>query len=329
MKKIYTLAAAVCVAIAANAQRPSQAGPMLQPVVTNQSSQQTLMMPPTDTLAADADWSQQPTLYSSSNGGYVAGVNGYGDLQKAQIFRPGSTCVVFGAIYWFGAKSVGANGNVAMRVYNLNGTGTSSSSTTDPCPGTTMVSDNVAIGNIDTSFSLAAAYIHTFSTAPTCGGDFAVGFSVAGCGAGDTIGCVTTADPNSNTEDSWEEWSDNTWHTMLEPNNWGLNIAYAIFPIVEMNTGVNETPFVNGVKLGVVGNPVADNAVINYSIANGAEKVTINIVDAQGRIISTETINNVAAGSYTYNFEASNLPAGTYFVQLAADNSRLATRFVK
>jgi FlgD Ig-like domain len=329
MKKIYTIAAVLAVAVAANAQRASVVSPVvLQPVNLNTPAQQTLMMPPTDTLVADAAFTA-PVLYNSSNGGYVVGVNGYGDLQKAQIFRPGAGAVVYGAIYWFGAKSVGANGNVAMRVYQLDGTGTSTASNADICPNSTYVSDNVALANVDTSLDFANAYVHTFSTAPYCAGDFAVGFSVAGCGAGDSIGCVSTTDPDSNTEDCWEEWSDNTWHTMLEPNNWGLNIALYIFPIVELNTGVNETPFVNGVKLGVSGNPFTTNTVVNYSLQNSASKVTITIVDAQGRVVSTETTNNVAAGAYNFNFDGANLANGTYFVQIAADNARLATRIVK
>ena len=329
MKKIYTLAAALVLVVAANAQRASVAGPVLAPVQSSSNNVTTQMMPVTDTLAPDADWTQQPTLYSSTGGGFVVGVNGYGDLQKVQIFRPGVPVTVYGAIYWFGAKQVGANGNVAMRVYSINGTGTSSSGSSTPCPNTALVSDNVAIANVDTSLSLANAYVHTFSSTQYCAGDFAVGFSVAGCGAGDTIGLVSTQDPNSNTEDSWEQWSDNSWHTMLEPNNWGLNIAFAIFPLVEI-TGIEEMPYVNGLKIGMNGpNPTADNTVIAYQLQKNVSNMTITVLDAQGRVVSSETSNNIAAGQYNFNFNGANLAAGTYYVQFSADNARLACKVVK
>lgn len=321
MKKIYTIITLLTVALAVNAQRASIAGAPLQPLQNNNAMSVQIV---TDTLVADADWTQPPTLYSASGGGFVVGNNGYGDLQKVQIFRPGQPCVVEGAIYWFGAKQVGANGNVVMRVYNLDGSGTSTLGPTT-CPGSFSVSDNVSIANCDT----AAMYVHTFSTPQFVAGDFGVGFSLANLGAGDTIGLVSTEDPNSNTEDSWEEWSDNTWHTMLEPNNWNLNIALAIFPLVDMTVGV-ATPYINGVKMGFAGaNPTADNTVLSYGLTKNAASVVISIVDAQGRIISTEKVGSKVAGDYTFAINSANFAAGTYYVQLQADNSRLAVKMVK
>jgi hypothetical protein len=216
-----------------------------------------------------------------------------------------------------------------MRIYQLNGTGTSTSSNADPCPNTPYISDNVAIGNVDTSLSLGSAYIHTYSAPTFCAGDFGVGCLLP-TGAGDTIGLVSTTDPNSNTEDSWEQWSDNTWHTFLEPNNWELNIALAIFPIVELNTNVNETPAINGVKLGFNGgNPFTENTQLTYTMANDAQNVVITIVDVKGQIVKTENLNNQAAGTYTYDINGADLAAGTYFLQFQADNARLAVKLVK
>jgi hypothetical protein len=328
MKKIYSLVAVLAIGVAANAQRPSYVSTVANPI-TNINTSTVLAVAPTDTLAPDADWSQQPSLYGSQGGGYVCGTNGYGDVQKVQIFRPGSPVVVYGAIYWFGAKNVGANSNMAMRIYQLNGTGTSTASNADPCPNTPYISDNVAIGSVDTSLSLGSAYIHTYSAPTFCAGDFGVGCLLP-TGAGDTIGLVSTTDPNSNTEDSWEQWSDNSWHTFLEPNNWGLNIALAIFPIVELNTGVNETPAINGVKLGFNGaNPFTENTQLTYTMANDAQNVVITVVDVKGQIVKTENLNNQAAGTYTYDINGADLASGTYFVQFQADNARLAVKMVK
>jgi hypothetical protein len=318
MKKIYTISAALVLAFAANAQRAVGTATPMQPIPHSSVSVQS--MPVTDTLAPDADWTQQPTLYSSSGGGFVVGNNSYGDLQKTQIYRPGVPVTVIGAIYWFGAKQVGGNGNVAMRIYHLDGNnGTSTAGTGQVCPNTTYVSDNVAIGNVDTSLSLASAYVHTYSAPQFCAGDFAVGFFLGGLTAGDTIGLVSTADPNANTEDSWEEWSDNSWHTMLEPNNWGLNIALAIFPMVDASSGIDQAGFINDIKVGLAGpNPTMDNTAIAYELRNNVSNVTITVLDAQGRVVSTESNDNVAAGRHTFDFNGSSLAAGTYYVQFNA-----------
>jgi hypothetical protein len=331
MKKFYTLAVFCAVAVAANAQRVAVAGPLLDPAFTPSTTVQSVA--PTDTITGPADWTQAATLYNSQNGGYVCGVNGYADLQKAQIYSPSfysvNEMIVFGAMYWFGGKTVGANGNVAMRVYNLDGTGVSTLGNV-ACPGTATVSDNVAIGSVDTSLSLANCYIHTFSAPQFMQTDFAVGFSVAGCGAGDTIGLVTTTDGNSGGfEGSWEEWSDNTWHSFLEPNNWGLDLEMAIFPIVEMGTGMGESSL-NGISVGFTGgNAFTTSTTLNYTLADASEKVTIRIVDAQGRLISEEVRNGQAAGAYTYAIDGTNLAAGVYYVQIQTNGTGVAVPMVK
>jgi len=170
-----------------------------------------------------------------------------------------------------------------------------------------------------------------FPTAVYTTQDFAVGFDMTNVNSADTVGFVSSTDLDGQGLDmSWEKWSDGTWHSFLEPGNWQLDIDLAIFPLVEMNTGVNETPFIGGVKLGFAGpNPTTENTVLTYGLQNNAKNVTIRIVDAQGRVVETQSLDNQAAGNYTYNVNSSSFAAGTYFVQLQADNSRIAVKMVK
>jgi hypothetical protein len=72
MKKIYTIITLLTVALAVNAQRASIAGPPLQPIHNNNSMSVQIV---TDTLLADADWTQQPIVYGASGGGFVVGNN--------------------------------------------------------------------------------------------------------------------------------------------------------------------------------------------------------------------------------------------------------------
>jgi len=351
MKKIYSIVALLAVAFTANAQRQAVTGRSMNPVSASNSSFSVQMSGPTDTITAGLDWTNtaNPTMYTvaAPYGGFLVGTNGYLDRQKVQVYDPGTPVTVYGAIYWFGSKTVTtANSIVKMRVYHIDGMGVSTTSATTttadtPCPNTTYVSDNVPLANVDTSLSLSGAYIHTFSAAQFCAGQFGVGFDVTGVqyANGDTLGLVSSTagevSPNINSDYNWEQWDpNNDWHSIAsawtDANQQPLLIELAIFPIVEMNTGVNETPFVNGVKLGFAGpNPTSDNTVVKYDLAKDANNVTLTILDAQGKVVSRETRKNQAAGAYTYDVNGLNLAAGTYFVQLQADNSRLAVKMVK
>jgi hypothetical protein len=345
MKKVYTLIPVLALSLAVNAQR--QVGPSraMAPVSTTENRSAT----PTDTITSGMDWNNAtPQLFGvtvADGGGYIVGTNGYGDKQKAQVYDPGTPVVVTGAIYWFGAKHNTTNPTVKMRVYAMDGLAlstTSTSATADtPAPGTPRVSDNVPLGNVDTSLTLTNAYIHNFSAPQFCAGWFAVGFDVSGVSmaAGDTLGLVTSDDgefsPTATADYNFEQWSDNRWFSLALA--WGdqqtatpFLVDFAIFPIVEMNTGVNETPFVNGVSLGFNGaNPFTDNTTLTYTLQNSAKNVTITIVDAAGKTVSSESVNNRPAGSYNFEVDGTNMPAGVYFVQLNADGRHLATKIVK
>lgn len=351
MKKIYSIVALLAITFAANAQRQSAVSAHPMPAQTSVISAPHVLSA-TDTISSGFDWSTaNPTMYTVGlpQGGFLVGSNGYLDHQKVQVYDPGQGVIVYGAIYWFGAKTVTtANSTVAMRVYHIDGLGnsTTSSSTSamdTPCPNTTYVSDAVPLGNVDTSLSLANAYVHTFSTPQWCAGAFGVGFDVTNVNVagGDTIGLVSSTDGeydmNATGDYNWEQWdpaSASSWHSIAaswtNASSQPLMIDLAIFPIVEMNTGINETPFVNGVKLGFAGpNPVTDNTVITYGLQNNVNNVTITIVDVQGKTVKTESLGNHAAGSYSYNLDASGFATGTYFVQLSAGNSHLAVKMVK
>jgi hypothetical protein len=336
MKKIYSIVALVAIAFAANAQR--QAVPSSQTLIGHNNSSRTA----TDTL-----WwlngSATPVDYVSVDQnqvpiGFVCGNDGYGDVGKVEAFaNAGNPVVIDGGIYWFGYKaytSGSTSSTIAFNIYQMNGTGTnvaSAPAATAVAPGTILSTTNVTLAALDTSLSLMNAQIITFPTAIYTANDFAMGFDMTNMNTADTVGFVSSTDGDGNELDmSWEKWANGSWHSFLEPGNWALDFDLAIFPIVEMNTGVNETPFLGGVKMGFAGpNPTTDNTVLSYGLQNNAKNVTIRIVDAQGRLVSEQNLSNQAAGNYTYAINSSSFAAGTYFVQLQADNSRLAVKMVK
>lgn len=291
------------------------------------------VLTPTDTLWGTFDTWVQPAMIGSQNGGWVVGNNGYDDKQKAQAYLISNPLNVEGAIYWFGAKDATSGSStsvVKMRVYQMNGTGTSTAGTSAVAPNTVLLSDDVNISAIDTSGSFSGSYIHTFSTPVWVTSDFAVGFDVTALAGGDTIGLVHSGDGEAGgSELSWEQWSDNSWHTFLEPNNWQLDIDLAIFPIVEMNTSIAEEGFINGVKLYTnQPNPFNGTTVINYELANSTENVSLLVFDAAGRIVRNISMGDKAAGKYQIELSSEGLAAGTYYYTLKAGKSGISRKMI-
>jgi hypothetical protein len=330
MKKFYVIVAAMAIGHMGFAQGKQSLA--AKPVANNHTPSSAAVLTPTDTLWGNLmNWTQ-PSLIGSVNGGYVVGNNGYDDKQKAQTFINTTPLNVEGAIYWFGAKEVTSGSStsaVKMRVYSMNGTGTSTQGNV-AAPNTVLKSDNVAITMVDTSSSLATPYIHTFSSPVWVTGDFAVGFDVTALAAGDTIGLVHSADGDAaGSELAWEQWSDNTWHTFYDPNNWDLDIDLAIFPIVEMNTSIEEQGFINGIKLATnQPNPFNGTTVISYELANATENVSFMVFDATGRVVKNISVGDKAAGKYTIELSSEGLAAGTYYYTLKAGKSGISKKMI-
>ena len=72
-------------------------------------------------------------------------------------------------------------------------------------------------------------------------------------------------------------------------------------------------------------NPVRENTVIAYELKS-AEKVTLEVYDITGKLISSINEGNQAAGNYTINYNASKLNAGIYTYTLVAGDARLTKK---
>jgi len=64
-------------------------------------------------------------------------------------------------------------------------------------------------------------------------------------------------------------------------------------------------------------NPFNPSTTISFAIPN-SEFVTLKVYDVLGREVATLVNENLNAGSYSYNFDASNLTSGVYFYKLQA-----------
>jgi hypothetical protein len=325
MKKLYTLALALGIAGMANAQKISNTLPLNSRLDRTAIGERT----PTDTLGLEAFFEGTPTLNGSQGGGYVVGNNGYDDKQKAQVYLLTEGTLVEEILFWFGAKentSGDQNSKVVAKVYSADGPGTNDAGEiTTGAPGTVLASVDVFITDIDTSgeFTIAALpsplYVAT---------DFAVGFDVTTLASGDTVGCVATADGDAGqSELSWEQWDDNSWHTMFQA--WPLDIDFAIWPVVDNSSAsIDDEGFFDGIKLGQSQpNPAGAETSIQYELQNNAN-VTFEMYDVTGKKVLSMNEGAQNKGKHTINLTTEKLASGTYYYSLKADNNRITKKLV-
>lgn len=165
-----------------------------------------------------------PVLFGSSNGGYVSGHNGYGDLAKADYFTySGIQTEIDGGFFWFGA-SVPGSPTSTFNVVMWDGTGGT--------PGAAITQTAVTYQEMADSITAGAGI--QYITFPTPGmipasGEFFLGIEFT-YGA-DTIALVTNDDGETVPATAWEQWSDNTWFAYDDASSWGLSMSHFIFPL--------------------------------------------------------------------------------------------------
>ncbi len=263
-----------------------------------------------------------PTVYGVTAGGTVSGNNAYGDLQKMQLFDPthgvAASGTITGVALWVPIK-VDAGGSFDVAIWaDNNGT-----------PGTTtLATKTITIASVDTTtagYGLAGTtgffnVVANFSTpvAIPSNHKFWAGV-ILPTTAGDTIALVTNTDGDfADTTNSGELWSDNTFHQMGDAANWGLKIAFGVYPIVSYTAGINEnmTEVAN-----VFPNPAND--VLNINLKENM--TTVNILSTDGKLISSNEVN---ANTTTVN--VSDLTSGMYMYQITTSTGAVITNtFVK
>ncbi|MCB0478392.1 MAG: S8 family serine peptidase [Crocinitomicaceae bacterium] len=168
-----------------------------------------------------AGWT--PSLYGTTGDGYLAGINEYGDVAKAEYFPSGmvgTSSHVVGTYVWFGAAYSGnASKTVDINVYDATG-GT---------PGAILGTRTVTMGDIGTG----GIFYYSFNPPIAVPGsaEIAVGVDMSNLNynGGDTMGLVTNADGEASSSIGFEKWNTGTWYTYIA--GWGVtSLSNYIFP---------------------------------------------------------------------------------------------------
>ena len=281
---------------------------------------------PTDTLMPTSFSTGSPALYSTVEGGYVVGTNGYGDLAKAQLFYVDEPYSIEGCIVWVAAKDiVGTPNTTKFVVYAANGTGTAESGTVNTAPGTELASVTISMSDLDTSLFLAGAHVFTLDDPVYVTDMYYVGMDFTNT-YDDTLGIVSTTDGDAlGTELAWEKWDDGTWYSMLYA--WPLDFDLGFFPIVDMTQSIQTSP-INGVICNIYPNPAYGVTSIEYQLTQSSSNVEINILDVTGKLVKSFNEGAKDPGKYNVTFNASELQPGNYFYTINAGNgSKFAKKF--
>ncbi len=268
------------------------------------------------------------TIYGSANGGYICGTNGYGDYAKAQVFPVGTGegYKVYGVLVWFAAKTIiGTANNVVCSINPLTGTATASTGNV-PGPGATaLLTKTLSTNDVDTGTSMTfTAFM--FDQQHTVLTDYAVVIDVQNT-YDDTVGIVSTVEGDGwGMELAMEKWNDGSWYT-LTGAGWGSSdFDMCIFPVVEMNTGMEDV-FVDGVKMNSYPNPANESVAINYEIQKDAN-VTIYVTDMTGKQVIVSEEGAKQAGAHQSTIDVSNLASGNYMYIINAGSQRLAKMLI-
>jgi len=278
-----------------------------------------------DTLGIEAFRNGTEILYTSPNGGFAFGNNGYGDVAKAQSFDKGNAVALKKVLLEFGEVVFGSgdvNSAINVNVYNNYGVGI--------VVGSGVLQDSIAPDSIIAQMSIPVSQLlddGSFTIADftsenvLLSDDFSVGIDFSLLAAGDTVGLNSTTDGDANgSNNAWELTSDSVWFQVAESAySWGLEVQLAIFPVVELDAlaSIRE----QSISVSISPNPSSDFLNIRFA-KNG--KYKIQLLDASGRIVLSANSNASLS-----TIDISRLNTGLYVLSVSDGMSQSAYRIIK
>ena len=161
------------------------------------------------------------TIYGASPG-FLTGVNGYGDLAKAEKYSGYSpyTHVNGAQVFLFGVQDGGNGANVDLVVWD----------DAAGLPGTEIGRSTFTLAAVEAALGGAGGQgvVNLLFNSPVdlAGADFYIGLDFSSFSAGDTIGIVQNLiNVGSNT--AFEQWNDFSWHDM--ESAWGTGYTFSLY----------------------------------------------------------------------------------------------------
>lgn len=280
----------------------------------------------TDTLGFSQYQLGTEILYTSPNGGYAFGNNGYSDIAKAQSFVNDESLVLRSALIKFGAVQFGSLDSasaVQVNVYTYGGSGVTLSSVNDSvAPDTIRASVSVPVYQlVENDFTEVDFGFDTIVFQSD--EQFFIGVDVSGLAPNDTVGLLSTTDEDAGTTYlAWELTANNDWVLIAHPAySWNLDVDLAIFAVIDEAdpAGIAQ---IDGFEWSYGPNPCVEE--LNVSLPGNAGDFTLKVVGANGQVVyQKQTISGMS------RIDVSNWSKGVYFIEISNNQSFSAQKVVK
>ncbi|HNW98182.1 MAG TPA: T9SS type A sorting domain-containing protein [Bacteroidales bacterium] len=282
----------------------------------------------TDTLRPASFATGTPVLYSFIEGGYSFGVNALNDHAFAQKYKVPQSYLINGVAFWVGAKKIiGDADTLSVNFYTLDGPGTDTSGAVNNAPDSIFISKTITTSQINSSgLTIIPFTDDTFIVFV----DYAVGVDISTMDD-DTIGIFSTTDGDAlQSQLSWVKWADDTWHTVLESFNWGMDLDFGIFIIADMSAAnINDNYFIDGLKLSQnQPNPASEYTLVQYELNDNSNDVSLEIYDMNGKLINKFSEGKQLKGLHEIKINSGDLKSGSYYYSLKAGNHRLTKKMI-
>jgi hypothetical protein len=261
-----------------------------------------------------------PVLYSSPNGGWMSGTNGYGDTEKAQEIKFTETYLLGGFIYWFALKNKTTGGDTSSLVFKLYKKDSAEIINGLPrlAPGTLFASDTLLLSNLSANVQFESGLnVFSLSQPLVMNNNYVGAFSMELMHPKDSAALFGSTDGQVNITDySWERWNGK-WNTIK--NSWTLDVDFAIFPIIDLTAAsMNESDADN---FRVFPNPATHT--IQWKNAGDMHFNRLVILTAEGKSVKSKLLSSGETAA-----DISDLTPGFYLLGLHAEKTK-ETRFVK
>ena len=246
------------------------------------------------------------------NGGYVCGTNSYNDQAKVNYYHVSEDLKITGLLFDF-LLATGGNPNINLNIYNNNGDGGG--------PGSILSTSTVELNTIKSNITNQMMTYVPVNPPVSINHPFYAGFELP-TAVGDTLVVWSNDDGDTNPGLAWEQWEDGNWYAFNAPPSWELNIALAIHPIVEYQTGIND-PFENN-SIPVYPNPTSGIFIVEISAQDAVK--SLELINSIGQSILTFSSLNYSE-QLEVNIE--NEDNGIYFIRITTDNKVFLQKIIK
>jgi hypothetical protein len=217
-------------------------------------------------------------VYGTPGNGFVTGNNEYGDLAKANFYFNNQSRYITGILFEF-AYATGGNPNIEIDIWSNAGTGGS--------PGSKIAGKTVPLNTIKANINNEAMTFVALDSPLNINTSYYAGFKLPTT-TGDTLVVWSNSDGDTNPGIAWEMWDTGLWYSFSDTTNWGLNLAMAIYPIVQNSMGLSDNDPLKSVN--VFPNPSQGIFLINLG-CNSSDEVIISVFSVDGSQILVKNFN--------------------------------------